>query len=807
MVRPTGVRSVIFLVLASAAGCARPPAQPPNIVVIVGGAEILAGAPGSADDWARSALLFSDGVLPLAPGRPALDALLTGLYPHQAREPSRSAEETRAEALPQLLRAHGYATFACGSAQGGARDPGFERGGADLAACASELTNFVAESAGRRPLLVWLASGAEDANGPVALEQARTALVSALEQRGLAANTLVAVVGGEVGADPQPELTLENSRERNLACPLGFALAGRVAPGTRTEPVTVLDLYPTLLDYAGLQVPSNREGHSLRATLEGQAPPAPRRIFGTLYRRAPSDEADELVALTVRDGRWKYALFCGDLGEVSIDSRVGLGFRQRGDQSLFDLDTDPLEANSLFACPEHDARVSELRAAACAWWSASHAAPLDLPYTSPPLGAAPREPRPNIVLVVSDDQDYEHLGFLGNPRVHTPTLDTLAREGVLFPVAHVPMSRCRPSLAALLSGRWPHQNEVYDNLAAHLLSPRDSLPNLLKAAGYATYKGGKWWEGDPRTMGFLEPAKAVTATGFVRNNQTELFAFLDRYARERPFFVWWAPVLPHLPLDPPKRFQRPFRDTEVPLPPGIIGDPQAFRAAERTAFAMEAWFDDGLAALLHKLESIGELEETLFVFLIDNGLANGFPSKGTAFEKGLRTPVVFCWPKGFAGGRTDERLVSSLDIPATLLDFAGVRAPDGYQGISLRPTLEGREQNGRAALYGALYRYDEHAERSRPETDIFALYARDARWKFVLYLKDVRDPTQFDFEHAYAPFPERRRGERDLFDLTADPYERNDLSADPDQAARMAALQEGCRTWWKTNGGGNLELR
>ena len=110
--------------------------------------------------------------------------------------------------------------------------------------------------------------------------------------------------------------------------------------------------------------------------------------------------------------------------------------------------------------------------------------------------------RPNIVLIISDDHDNEHLGFMGNNTVQTPNLDGLARQGTVFSTCYLTASRCRPSLAGLLSGRYPHQNGIYANyhklnnkgnrdvVGEKMLSPQNSLPNLLKGAGYATYCGG-----------------------------------------------------------------------------------------------------------------------------------------------------------------------------------------------------------------------------------------------------------------------------------------------------------------------------
>ena len=128
--------------------------------------------------------------------------------------------------------------------------------------------------------------------------------------------------------------------------------------------------------------------------------------------------------------------------------------------------------------------------------------------------------RPNVVFIISDDHDFEHLGFMGNRTVHTPTLDRLAEAGTVFTHAHLPMSRCHPTLASFLSGRWPHQTGIYYNFGPRPLNPKNSLPSLLKKAGYATYVEGKYWEGDPRKMGFTH-GKGKTAGTFVRKGQDE----------------------------------------------------------------------------------------------------------------------------------------------------------------------------------------------------------------------------------------------------------------------------------------------
>jgi arylsulfatase A-like enzyme len=417
------------------------------------------------------------------------------------------------------------------------------------------------------------------------------------------------------------------------------------------------------------------------------------------------------------------------------------------------------------------------------------------------------ERRPNIVLLISDDQDYEQLGFLGNALAHTPTIDALAASGVAFTHAFAPMSRCRPAQAALLSGEWPHQSGVYFNVGADHIDPETSLANRLHAAGYACFGAGKFWEFDPHRMGFVNYTIRDYET-FVRLGQRNLFEFLEGCERAQPFFVWWAPELPHEPHDPPERFLALVDRAAIPIPVWYAGDPEAYRDAEWKSLAMVAWLDASIAELRAKLDELGELDDTLFLFWIDNGWANGLPSKGTAYDKGLRTPCVLSWPAGIPGGKRCSELVSPVDLHATLLDYAGLEIPPSSMGSSLRPWIEDQAFAPRDALFGALYTQTPAEPEARAERDAWALWARTRRWKYVLYLRDVRssDDRLLRIQAELCPYPERSRGDEDLFDLEQDPYELADLSDRPEHRALMDELRAGILAWWQATGGKELEL-
>lgn len=414
---------------------------------------------------------------------------------------------------------------------------------------------------------------------------------------------------------------------------------------------------------------------------------------------------------------------------------------------------------------------------------------------------ARRDPRPNVVLVISDDQDFEHFGFAGHPLARTPAIDDLARGGLSFPVAWS-APRCRPTLAGMLSGRAPRHSGLYYGSGPGGLHGGPFLPALLRDAGYATYVGGKLFE-DPKEMGFTDGTDAAASSagldveGFVRDGQEALFSFLER-ERDRPFFVWWAPMLPHVPHDPPDRLRERFSPEAIEVPPWIAAaDAPAYREREATSLAMVAWLDEGVAALRGELRDLGLEEHTLILFLIDNGWSNGDVSKGSPYEHGVRTPLVVSWPGHVVPGTEPAHLASYLDVLPTVLDYAGVAFPEGLDGVSLRPFAEGVGEP-RRTLFGACYPELAHV-RGLPERDVLALAARDARWKYVRWVRGIAEQDnehRLRIKHLGVPFPAREAGTEELYDLQRDPHECSDLSADPENAAELADFRARVDAWW-----------
>jgi uncharacterized sulfatase len=178
-----------------------------------------------------------------------------------------------------------------------------------------------------------------------------------------------------------------------------------------------------------------------------------------------------------------------------------------------------------------------------------------------PLAAA----QPNVLLIVSDDHHWHDYGFMGNAAVKTPNIDKLAADSAVFHQAYVPTSLCRASLASILTGQYPHQHKITCNDPPEgvdrkemlpFLAAAPSLPRLLKGKGYRSFQTGKFWEGDYSNGGFTD---GMTKTGrhgeegLVIGRQTlqPIYDFIEK--DKSPFFVWYAPMMPHMPHNPPAR--------------------------------------------------------------------------------------------------------------------------------------------------------------------------------------------------------------------------------------------------------------
>jgi arylsulfatase A-like enzyme len=390
---------------------------------------------------------------------------------------------------------------------------------------------------------------------------------------------------------------------------------------------------------------------------------------------------------------------------------------------------------------------------------------------------------PNVLLIISDDQHGDDFGFMSSKVVSTPNLDQLAASGLLFPRGYVAAPLCRPSLATLATGLHPHQHGITGNDPPKG-QPRESmlaridacttLPDLLVERGYRVMQTGKWWEGAPRRGGFTEgmthgDPKRGGRHGDVglkigREGLKPATEFIDDcQANGTPWMLWYAPFLPHTPHNPPAKY------LDAATAPGVPEPVAKYRA-------MCAWFDDTCGDLLHHLDQIGARENTIVIFVTDNGWiqkpnSRGFAprSKRTAYEGGVRTPIMVSWP-----GRIDpaqcQTPVSSVDVPATILSLCGVEIPKAWPGVDLLPVASGGP-SARGPIFGAAYSHDV-VDLDDPTRGFVTRFMVSGKHKLIVHA----DPNS-------AP---------ELYDLSLDPAELKPLN----EPERISTLLERMNRWW-----------
>ena len=415
---------------------------------------------------------------------------------------------------------------------------------------------------------------------------------------------------------------------------------------------------------------------------------------------------------------------------------------------------------------------------------------------------------PNVLLIVSDDHAWSDYGFMGHPVVRTPSLDRLAAEGMLYTRGYVPTAVCRPSLAALLTGRYPHQHGITGNDppggTAAMFDPvrratmvdvfkrNTVLPARLAEKGYVSFQSGKWWEGRPQDSGFTAAMTHgdVTRRGrhgdeglkIGREGLQPIYDFIDSTGG-KPFFVWNAPLLPHTPHTPPDRLLKKYQTLDLAPPVARY-------------YAMIEWFDETVGQLLDHLDRKGLRENTIVLYLADNGwIQSPDPNpqqptraKMSPYDAGIRTPVIIRWPGHTDRKRDEKTLVGSIDVMPTLLRAAGITPPSDLPGIDL---LDARALARRKMLFGSLSVHTA-VDVTSPVANLKYRYAiRADGWKLTLPFTPNRDaPLTIDGRTA-----DWMRFEPELYNVLADPLEEKNRAAErPDLVKTLRAAIDG---WWR----------
>lgn len=416
--------------------------------------------------------------------------------------------------------------------------------------------------------------------------------------------------------------------------------------------------------------------------------------------------------------------------------------------------------------------------------------------------------KPNIVLILSDDQAWTDYGFMGHPEIQTPHLDRLAQRSLLFERGYVASPLCRPSLASLVTGLYPFQHGVTGNDVesgadrAKLDFPvrerfhqHPSFIRMLTSNGYLTHQSGKWWEGSFQDGGFThgmthgDPARrgrhGDEGLDIGRAGMEPVTDFIDlAIAEHKPFFVWYAPFLPHTPHNPPQRLLQKYQKE------GRSPDVAKY-------FAMCEWFDDTCGELLNHLKEKEVADNTVIVYICDNGWAatstnsddpnqkawNGFAlqSKGSPFENGIRTPIMVSWPGHLKPQRVDE-FAHAVDVFPTIVSAAGLKPPESLPGINL---MDLEACQGRERVFGVTHSIHNMTVGDPDDTQQY-LWCVEGDWKLILRYHG-KDTTKYKAVHAWDTEPAR------LYHLKSDPHERHNLVAK--HPAIVERLKQAIEAW------------
>lgn len=400
-------------------------------------------------------------------------------------------------------------------------------------------------------------------------------------------------------------------------------------------------------------------------------------------------------------------------------------------------------------------------------------------------------------MIISDDQAWTDYSFMGHPHIKTPNLDRLAAQSLTFPRGYVTSSLCCPSLASMVTGLYPHQHKVTGNdpptpvgmttaqfresdafregreIMNRHLEAVPTLPRLLAQQGYVSFQSGKWWQGNFTRGGFTHGMTKGERHGdeglsIGRKTMQPIYDFIATARQDdKPFFVWYAPMMPHQAHNPPQRLLQKYKDKTPSLPVAKY-------------WAMVEWFDETVGALLTHLDQNGLAENTVVAYVTDNGWIQNPQSpeyapksKQSQYDGGLRTPIMIRWP-GRVTPEKSAALAQSLDLLPTLLTAAGGKPPRGLPGINL---LDAKAVRSREAIFGECFTHT-IVDQERPAASLRWRWMVAGDWKLIVPAPQ-NEPT--------APV--------ELYNLTRDPLEETNLATA--QPAEVKRLQRQLDRWWR----------
>lgn len=396
---------------------------------------------------------------------------------------------------------------------------------------------------------------------------------------------------------------------------------------------------------------------------------------------------------------------------------------------------------------------------------------------------------PNILVFLVDDVGWDDFGCYGNEAIRTPNIDSLAAGGLLCRNAFLTTPQCSPTRISALTGKYAHTTRTED-LHTPLPEGERILPAYLREAGYFTGSMRKTHYGPEGEKQFDWYSQDL-----------DFGKFLDE-TQDKPFFLWVGFRDAHRPYEP-GAVDPPHDPAQVKVPPYLVDD---LTTREDLALYYDeiARMDGDIGRCIEELRRRGKIDNTLIVYFNDNG--RPFPrAKGSLYDSGIRTALLFQWPAKIKAGAVHEGLSSVIDLAPTLLEAAGTPIPEAMQGTSMLPRLFEPDLPGRDAVFSERnwHNCDEHMRSVRTMryklirnayTDLPhgtpADLSRSPSWRSLKELKDRGELAPEQSQIFQVPRPDL-----ELYDVESDLWELHNLADDPGSNEVLKTLEAQLDRW------------
>lgn len=411
---------------------------------------------------------------------------------------------------------------------------------------------------------------------------------------------------------------------------------------------------------------------------------------------------------------------------------------------------------------------------------------------------------PNIIVFIADDAGMD-FGCYGNKGVKTPNVDKLAKEGLIFNNAFLTASQCSPSRTSILAGKFAHTLGTED-LHVDLDNSTRIIPWYLQQAGYYTGIMLKTHIGlsGVEQFNWYDHSYKDQFTGVWDSTYIHHFKNFLELTKEKPFFLWVGFMDPHRPYnDEIRSAPVVYEANDVQVPPYLLDKPLTRKDLARY-YDHVSRMDTKIGGMLEELESRGLDDNTVIIFLSDNGMP--FPrAKATVYDSGIQTPLLITWPGHIKPDTEYNELVSVIDLAPTILDIANVEIPKDMYGNSIQKLFYDQ------SLPGSKYIF---AERNHHGSDGHIRCIRSENYKLIFnFYTDQRYPVTGDYQDAWKDLQEGfEKGTLthaqsglfrkpwpmlEFYDLKQDPYETVNLFENQETIPIPGDMLEAFYTWQK----------